>query len=500
MTELAGKPQSLWLAGKSPKARPPFDGSDRVEVAIVGGGIVGVSTALALAEQGATVALVEARRISSGVTGHSTAKVSALHETQYSFISSRVGREAASAYAELNTEGVAAVAALAYDHGIECSLDTAPNYIFSEEASGAAKVEREAEAAQAAGLEVELTADTDLPFEVRAAARLGGQIAFDSAAFTRGVADAAEGEGARLYEESRVVSVKHGDPCVLRFESGHELEADRVVLATHMPLLDRGLFFARLRPQASYAVSAPASDAPIGMYLGIGSATRSIRSAPRPDGSRSVIVGGEGHKVGQGEPADSYSTLTDWLADRFDAGAVEHRWSAHDLMSPDELPFVGPLAPFSPRVLVATGFSKWGLAAGVAASRMLARELSDDPDPRREIFDPNRLNLRASAPDLVKENADVGMRFVSGRLRRQPSTDLAPGQGRIVADGIRQVAECRDADGDLHRLSARCTHLGCIVRWNEGDTTWDCPCHGSRFDADGSVRNGPASAPLEPVD
>jgi Rieske Fe-S protein len=131
---------------------------------------------------------------------------------------------------------------------------------------------------------------------------------------------------------------------------------------------------------------------------------------------------------------------------------------------------------------------------------MVSRELLGNPDPRREPFDPGRLNLRASAPDIVKENADVGYRFFEGRLRRQRSTELEPGEGRVVADGRRQVAECRDEDGALHRVSARCTHLGCIVRWNEGDATWDCPCHGSRFEADGSVRNGPASKPLLPAD
>ena len=130
---------------------------------------------------------------------------------------------------------------------------------------------------------------------------------------------------------------------------------------------------------------------------------------------------------------------------------------------------------------------------------MLGRELSGDPDPKREAFDPNRLNLRASAPELLKENADVGMRFFSGRLRRQPSSELEPGEGRVVAEGIRQVAECRDSKGEHHRVSARCTHLGCIVRWNSGDATWDCPCHGSRFAPDGAVLNGPATAPLEPA-
>ena len=500
MPQLPGSPTSLWLSGESPTARPDFVESDPVEVAVVGGGIVGAATALALAEAGARVALLEARTIASAVTGHSTAKVSALHETQYTQITRGVGREAAAAYAELNLDGVAKVSELAAEHGIECSLETAPNCLVALDESAVEKVESEAEAAQIAGLDTELTNETDLPFEVPAALRLGEQSSFDSAAFTRGLADVAERAGASVYENSRVSSVKHGTPCTLRFESGAELKADRVVLATHMPLLDRGLFFARLRPQASYAVSAPAANAPAGMYLGIGTSMRSIRSAPMPDGSRCVIVGGEGHKVGQKDEAESYRKLAEWLGENFDARKVEHRWSAHDLMSPDDLPFIGPLAPRSSRILTATGFSKWGLAAGVSAAQMLGDELSGNSDAKREAFDPNRLNLKASAPDLLKENADVGMRFLGGRLRRQRSTDLEPGEGRIVADGLRQVAECRDPQGEHHRVSARCTHLGCIVRWNAGDATWDCPCHGSRFGPGGDVLNGPATAPLAPED
>ena len=500
MPQLPGSPTSLWLADPPATSRAAFGSSDPVDVAVVGGGIVGAATALALAEAGARVALVEARTIAGAVTGHSTAKVSALHETQYTQITRGVGREGAAAYAELNLDGVAKVSELAAEHEIECSLETAPNHLVALNEDAVEKVEFEAEAARGAGLDVELTGETDLPFEVPIALRLEEQIGFDSAAFTRGLADAAERAGASVYEDSRVRSIKHGSPCALHFESGAELDADRVVLATQMPLLDRGLFFARLRPQASYAVSAPAADAPAGMYLGIGDATRSIRSAPMPDGTRSVIAGGEGHKMGQKDGAESYRKLSVWLGGHFDAGEVEHRWSAHDLMSPDDLPFIGPLTPFSSRILTATGFSKWGLAAGVAAAQMLGRELSGAPDPRRAVFDPNRLNLKASAPDLLKENADVGMRFVGGRLRRRRSAELGPGEGRIVAEGIRQVAECRDSEGEHHRVSARCTHLGCIVRWNVGDATWDCPCHGSRFAPDGEVLNGPATAPLEPAD
>ena len=490
-------PQSLWLDAAAREERPALAGDRDTEVAIVGGGILGSTTALLLAERGVNVVLVEAATIAAGVTGHSTAKVTALHETSYTEITRKVGREAAAAYAESNLEGLGLIASITQQHGIDCSLETAPNYLYTCEGPCVEMVEAEHAAAVAAGLEVELTDSTDLPFDVLAAVRLGGQVAFDSAAFTRGVAAAAERAGATIHEHSRVRSISYRGAPLVRLENGATLRAERVVLATHMPLLDRGLFFARLRPQASYAVAAPADSPPLGMYLGLGSSTRSIRSAPGHDGRRYLIVGGEGHKVGQGTAAGAYPRLADWMHERFRAEAVEYRWSAHDLMSPDGLPMVGALAPWASRISTATGFSKWGLAQGVSAATMLCGEIIGEPDPKREVFAANRLNPRGQLFDVVKENVDVGMRFFAGRLRDEGDGELAPGEGRVVREGRRQVAECRDPDGELHRLSARCTHLGCIVSWNAGDATWDCPCHGSRFAPDGTVRNGPAAAPLE---
>ena len=433
-------------------------------MAVIGGGIVGATAALLLADRGCSVTLVEARTVGGGVTGHSTAKATALQDTAHSKIAKRLGSEAAAAYAAANEEGVGLITSRAQRHGIECSLETAPNHLYTQDEAFVELIEAEYDAAGGAGLDVEHVADIGLPFAVVAAIRLDGQIAFDSAAFTRGVATAAEDAGATIHEGSRVRSVAH-KTCRIGLENGAALDADHVILATQMPLLDRGLFFARLRPQASYAIAGPLADPPTGMFLGIGGSTRSIRSTPAPGGGRALIVGGEGHKVGQGDSSDAYAKLVAWAGERFGLDSVEHRWSAHDLMSPDRMPMVGTLAPWAPRIWTATGFSKWGLAMGVSAAAMLARELTGDPDPKREAFDTNRLNPLGQGPDVVKENADVALRFVGDRLRRAGTP--------------------------------RCTHLGCLVRWNTGDRTWDCPCHGSRFAADGSVLNGPASAPLD---
>jgi glycine/D-amino acid oxidase-like deaminating enzyme len=462
---LPGKPESLWLDGPTPARREPLHGDASADVVVVGAGIVGAATALMLAERGVSVILLEARTVGGAVTGHSTAKVSALHESSYSEIRRKVGREAAAAYAASNLEGVRLVAGLAAEHEIECSLESAPNYLYTEDESSVPDVEEEHAAAAEAGLGVELTDSTELPFRVLAAVRLDDQLAIDSAAFTRGLAAAAERAGARVHEGSRVRSASVRDARRLELESGATVRAERVVLATQMPLLDRGLYFARLRPQMSYAVTAPSADPPHGMYLGTGSSTRSIRSAPAVDGSRRLIVGGEGHKVGQGDAAEAYGTLAGWASDRFGIDQVTHRWSAHDLMSPDGMPLVGRLAPWAPRVLCATGFGKWGLAQGVSAAAMLCGEIVGEPDPKAEAYDSTRLNPKAQSPEIVRENANVALHFVGDRIRR--------------------------------RGAPRCTHLGCLLDWNEGDATWDCPCHGSRFAEDGAVLNGPASAPLD---
>ena len=233
------------------------------------------------------------------------------------------------------------------------------------------------------------------------------------------------------------------------------------------------------------------------MYLSVESPTRSIRSFADLDGTDHVIVGGEGHKTGFSEPADHYRSLESDLVERFSAGPADYRWAAHDHVPIDQIPFFGQLTPWNKRILTATGFNKWGLAAGIAAADALSERVAGRKDPYGGHFDTSRLNLRASIGELMKERGSDAFRFFADRLRRSPSADPAPGEGKLVGSGLAQHAVYRDEDGTVHRLSARCTHVGCIVAWNPEERTWDCPCHGSRFDATGEVLQGPASAPLE---
>ncbi len=489
--------RSPWLAAPGPEPGPSLSEDLEVEAAVVGGGIVGVSAAHQLAEAGLSVAVLEARTIASGVTGNSTAKLSALQGTIYSRIRGKHGPDAAHAYAELNRAGVEEAFAIAERLGIECRIERRPAFTHAEREENRDQIEDEIEAARAAGLDASFTEETDLPYAVAAAVRLDEQGQFDPVAWCRGVTRQIADRGARVFERTRAKRVSTGEEIRVETETGAEVRCERLVVATHMPFLDRGLYFARLGPKRSYAVAGPvAGEPPRGMYLSVESPTRSIRSFADLDGSEHVIVGGEGHKVGHSDPVEHYRNLERDLLSRHGAEAVDYRWAAHDLVPVDSLPYIGRLTPWGDRVLTATGFSKWGLAAGIGAAGVLRDLATDRGNPLAEAFDPTRLNLRAALPELVKERGDDAFRFFFDRLKRRPTADPAPGEGLIAASGREQHAVYRDEGGELHRLSARCTHLGCIVAWNPAERSWDCPCHGSRFAATGEVLQGPAVEPL----
>jgi Rieske Fe-S protein len=276
------------------------------------------------------------------------------------------------------------------------------------------------------------------------------------------------------------------------------------VIATHFPFPDRALYFARMHAERSYCIAAPLpGPPPEGMFISASSPTRSIRSHPVED-RELLIVGGEGHKVGQGGPTSRrYRALIEFAREHFGVEEVAYRWSTQDNFSVDGAPLVGKLTPWSRAIYVATGFRKWGLAMGAAAAEMLTDAIAGRENEWLRFFDTSRLTPTASATSLVEENANAGFHFLADRVTRR-STDstegLEPGGGKVASRRGRQVAISRNEEGVTQAVSARCTHLGCIVAWNDAERSWDCPCHGSRFAPDGSVLQGPATSPLEARD
>jgi glycine/D-amino acid oxidase-like deaminating enzyme/nitrite reductase/ring-hydroxylating ferredoxin subunit len=495
----SGRLASLWVDSSPSPGYPALARDLSVDVAVIGGGITGITAALLLKQAGATVAVLESRSVSGGTTGYTTAKVTSLHQLVYSELSSSFGMDGARVYGAANEAGLERIVRFVEELDLDCDLRRKPSYTYAAGPAEVDRVQREAEIAIELGLPAAYTNDTDLPYEVAGAVRFDRQAEFHPCRYVLGLAARIPGSGSHVFEHSRVLSVDQGDPCRV-VANGRTVTAPHMIVATGMPILDRGLYFARSSPMRSYCIAVRVrGDAPQGMYISAGKPTRSIRSHLLPGGEL-VLVGGEGHKPGAGDPVASYARLVDWARRHFDVESVEYRWATHDYMPADGMPFVGRLWPFSDRVLTATGFRKWGLANGTAAAMMLSDRIEGRPNPWAHVFDSTRLKPLAAGPRIVKEAVQDGWHLVADRvLKRGRLSGLEPGEGRVVSAGVRQVAVSRDEKGSLHSVSARCSHLGCIVSWNAAERTWDCPCHGSRFERGGGVIQGPAVNPLAPV-
>jgi glycine/D-amino acid oxidase-like deaminating enzyme/nitrite reductase/ring-hydroxylating ferredoxin subunit len=494
MTTLA----SLWLRGFDRPPRPALAEDVYVDACVVGAGISGLSAAFELSRLGASVAVLEARHVAAGASGYNTAKLSSLHGLTYSKLERQLGTEKARLYGAANERGIERIHEIAGELGIDCDLRRKPNLVYTESDDERGQIEDEVEAARRASLPARVVEKTDLPFPIAAAVQFERQAEFHPVKYLEGLTAALEASGVRVCEGTRVIAVSAGSPCRVRTGAGRTVTAGSVVVATHLPMLDRGAFFARCHPERSYVVAAP-HDGPAatgGMYLSTESPAHSIR-VHELDGRPWLLVGGESHKTGHGDAAARYRNLEAWARERFGMEPVL-RWATQDQMPVDGVPFIGPVDPLSKNVYVATGFRKWGLAMGIAAGELLAALVDGVDHPWAGLFDTSRLRPRAGAASFAKENLDVAVRFFGDRLSKRAGVgSIERGEGRVVGAGLGQRAVYRDEDGNLHAVSARCTHLGCIVNWNAAEKTWDCPCHGSRFGAGGEVIMGPAVSPLE---
>ena len=500
---------SVWLETIERPSFPPGDHAVdlEVDVAVIGGGITGLTTAVMLQRSGATVALVEADRIGGGTTGNTTGKVTSQHGLVYADLVERHGEERARAYADANQRAIDTIHGLAALGGPDVRFEWAPAYVYTTSPEDRDAIEREHRCAVDLGLPAALTGETDLPFDVEIALRFDDQAHLHPGHYVVGLVRALVEDGAVVVEGTRAVDVdEHRSGAIVHTRSAigdGRVRARHVVVATLMPFLDIGGFFARATASREYGVAARVGgDVPVGMHIAVGSPTRSTR--PWHDGDRhGVIVVGEGHPTGQGDPRPGrWGALERWTREHFDVESFDYRWSAQDYTTIDLVPYVGRM-PHRRHTYLATGFNKWGLTNGTVAATLLVDVIAGRSNPAHDTFDSTRIGGPRTIAKAAVTNLAVGREFMTGwlgRMRSAPADELGLGEGGIVEIDGKSVAAYRDGQGDVHAVSATCTHLGCTVRWNGAERSWDCPCHGSRFDLDGTVLTGPAVAPLERVD
>ncbi|QJA00347.1 FAD-dependent oxidoreductase [Leifsonia sp. PS1209] len=494
---------SLWRDVAAPIPTDPFVDGGEYDSVIVGAGLTGLTTALLLARHGMRVAVLEARTVGAVTTGNTTGKVSLLQGTTLSQIRRHTTDKVLCAYVDANTAGQGWL--LDYLDERSIPYDVRDAYTYATTLDGRDKLDAELSAARVAGLAATEERGCELPFAVEAALRLPAQAQVDPMALLASLAADVRALGGVIVEGERVTGVSASEPAVVTSTSG-TTRAGNVVLASGTPILDRGLYFAKTEPLRSYitAFRVP-GELPRGMYLSADEPTRSLRTAGSPDGEL-LLVGGNGHVAGRAEsPAALVADLTAWTETTFPGAERTHWWAAQDYRSANQVPFVGWLPRGRGRVFLATGYNKWGMTNGVAAALSLTADLTGETIEWARV-----LHHRVTHPiDIATGavfNAGVGKAAVTQWAEAETGGQLpvdapppAEGTGVVGRRGASPVA-VSTVDGVTCALSAVCTHLGGVVRWNDAELSWDCPLHGSRFAPDGTVLEGPATSALKPVD
>jgi glycine/D-amino acid oxidase-like deaminating enzyme/nitrite reductase/ring-hydroxylating ferredoxin subunit len=478
------------------------------DVCVIGAGIAGLSTATFLASEGRTVVVIDHGHPGSGQTGLTTAHLSNVLDDHYTEIARIHGREGAALARESHRAAIDRIEQVCERSGIQCDFRRVDGYLFLGPHHDRRFLEDELIAARAAGADAELLDEAPVEgFRSGPCLRFPRQAQIHPLKYLAGLTRALHRTGSRLYTETRAVSVTGGDPARVETGAGFEVTASAVVVATNVPFNDRVAIHTKQAPYHTYAMAArvPRGAITPALYWDTDRPYRYVRlhdparSEPGAPGAELLVVGGEDHKAGQASDAEErYARLERWMRTRFPAAQdVEYRWSGQVMETQDGLAFIGPNPMDADNVFVATGDSGMGLTHGTIAGIILTDQIQGRRNRWAALYNPSRIRVGAAA-GFLKENLNVAAQYASWLTAGEVSgvDAIPPSTGAVLRDGLSKIAVFRDETGQLHRRSAVCPHLGCIVAWNPAASTWDCPCHGSRFDAFGRVLNGPASSDL----
>jgi glycine/D-amino acid oxidase-like deaminating enzyme/nitrite reductase/ring-hydroxylating ferredoxin subunit len=451
-----------------------------------------------------SVALTERGRLGHIDTGHTTAHLTAVTDQRLHKLVDNFGRDHAQAVWDAGAAAIEKVDEISGSEEIECEFTRVPGYLHAPRAGGKetdrGELQKDARLANEFGFDAAYL--DSVPYMRRPGIRFSNQAKFHPLKYLAGLTQRIPGENSFVFEESEA---QEFDEKKKRAKvNGHWINYGIVVLATHNPLagesgmLSGMIFQTKLALYTSYAIGAriPRGSIPVASYWDTNDPYQYLRIDRRPDEDY-AILGGEDHKTGQVEDTDTrYHRLEEALHTLAPGATVDHRWSGQVIDTNDGLPFIGESAPGQ---FIATGYSGNGMTFGTLAAMMAADWAAQKKNPWAELFAPSRKKFKGSAWYYIKENADYPYYLAKTRLtpaEGESLSDLSPGEGKILRLDGRKMAVYRDSGGKVEKLSAVCTHLGCIVRWNSAEKTWDCPCHGSRFRTDGSVISGPAETPL----
>ena len=494
--EIPGKAESFWIDSTPETNFSKLENGLKVDVAVLGGGIAGLTTAIMLKEAGKSVAVIESRRIVKDITATTTAKISA-HAFFYSTMLDNLGKEKTQMFADANLKAVESVSNLVSKYDIDCDFHRTPCYVYTESEAEASIYKSEAEVAPKLGLPVSYIENISFSPNAKAGIVYQNQAEFHPRKYLLGLSEEIEGEGSYIFENTRVLKVKEGTPYEIETNHG-SIKADNVVVATHFPIYDPDNIYTQLKITRSYIMAYYAKEPfPDGMYVCL-NPFHTYRSIPTENG-KMIMIAGE-HQI-VGTPIDTrkcYNRLEKYAADNWEIESIEYHWSNQDNASPDGMPIIGETSKSG--VYVATAFGGWGMTHATTAAFLITDLITGKENHLTELFNP--LRFKGSKPVVSSDNEklETARKFQEDKIN-WPSTleipNLSRDEARVIGESKEKFSIYLDEEGHMHRLQAVCNHRGCTLVWNTAEKTWDCPCHGSRYNYYGQVVHGPALIDLK---
>lgn len=505
MSSDSGATTSVWMREPVPEF-PPLDADCRADVCVVGAGIAGLTTAYLVRQAGPSVVVVEDGAIGSGETGRTTAHISNALDDRYFELERIHGEDGARSAAASHTAAIEQIEAIVALEGIECDFGRVDGFLFLGPDDPVEVLERELSAAVRAGLQgVKLLPRAPLAFfDTGPCLRFPRQAQFHPLKYLAGLARALTANGGRICTGTHIAHIDSGMPCRAVTDGGVAITAGAVVVATNTPINDRFVIHTKQAPYRTYVIgmSLPPDSVTPGLYWDTADPYHYVRMQRDFDSQDLLIVGGEDHKTGQArDMGERFERLESWARERFPmAGEVLHQWSGQVMEPVDYLGFIGRNPRDPGRVYIATGDSGHGMTHGTIAGMLLRDLITGQPNPWISLYDPSR-KTPGSLAEFARENINVARQYGDYLTGGEAALidEIPRGSGAIVRHGVAKLAVYRDESGVAHACSAICPHAGCIVHWNGTEQSWDCPCHGSRFDPHGHVINGPANTRLTPL-
>ncbi|WP_409250732.1 FAD-dependent oxidoreductase [Bacillus sp. SCS-153A] len=504
INKLPDESSSYWLETADLPSFEPLRGNLETEAIIVGAGIAGLTTAYLLAQQGIKVTVLEAERIVSRTTGNTTAKLTAQHHLLYDHLFQEFGEDKARLYYKANQEAVDYIRELIHENGIDCGFSTQDAYVYARSAEEKKELEKEFEAYQKLGIDGNLEKDIPLDLEVEASLIMHNQAQFHPVKYLNYLVEEILRAGGKIFENTRVTDIDHGKHPAVETAEGHKVQGRYVAVCSHFPFYDKdGFYFARMKVQRSYLLAAKAmKPLPEGMFISAEKPGYSLRST-KENHDQIIFIGGQGHSAGHKEDTmDSYEKLYKFGNEMFDIEEVLYRWSSQDQIPLDRVPYIGKYSMLHDNIFVATGFQKWGMSNGTLAGMIIRDHILDRENSYSELFSPGRHDMVHHMKKTAKMGQHSAKMMVEDKMDKPDKSvdDLGADEGAIVTLNGKRTGAYKDKSGTIHLVDTTCTHMGCEVRWNNGERSWDCPCHGSRFQYDGEVIEGPTTKPLKTLD